>query len=63
VTDVLNTVDVAKQLNAGVGPEYKVYIRQPEPTPHTDSANVTDIVLHVDALKTKPYLFAITSCP
>ncbi len=62
VTDIINTVDVVKQVASAI-PERQVYIRSPEPKPASDSTNVADIVLHVEAVKLSTYKIAITTCP
>jgi hypothetical protein len=62
VNDVVNVVDVTKDV-FGAPWEYQVYVRNPIPAPHLESVNVTDIVIHVDAVKLVPYTLPITSCP
>jgi|GEM_PF-3430002 len=62
VADVVSTVDIVKG-GFGAPWEYQAYVRSNLPQPQMDSVNVTDIVIHVDAVKLKPYSLAITSCP
>ncbi len=62
VSDVVLTVDIVKDV-AGADWEYQVYLRRETPEPQNDSANVTDIVLHVDALKLVAYPLSIPTCP
>jgi hypothetical protein len=38
-------------------------VRNPIPSPQSESTNVTDIVAHVDAAKLVPYVLVITPCP
>jgi hypothetical protein len=62
VNDIVNTVDVVKDV-FGAPWEYQVYVRNPIPSPQSESTNVTDIVAHVDAAKLVPYVLVITPCP
>lgn len=62
VTDVVNTVDVVKQVFSALF-EYHVYVRNENPAPHNEAVNVTDVVLHVDALKLVAYPLNIAACP
>lgn len=61
VTDVVNTVDVVKQLFTSLF-EYHVYVRKADPQPQFDVTNVTDVVLHVDALKLEAYQLPVNPC-
>ncbi|NOX58276.1 MAG: hypothetical protein GXP29_05380, partial [Planctomycetes bacterium] len=62
VTDVVVVIDIIKQLFVS-GWEYQAYVRSTNPAPHTDPVNITDLVVHVDAVKLFPYLLPVTSCP
>ncbi len=62
VTDVVLTVDVVKDIVGAVA-EYRAYVRNETPQPHTDAANVTDIVMHVDALTLGAYPHNVPACP
>lgn len=62
VSDVVLVVDRVKD-HFGATPEYRCYVRVQSPAPQFDAPNVTDIVLHVDAIKLAPYSFTIPACP
>lgn len=62
VTDVVITVDVMKAVEGAVW-EYQCYVCNPVPVPHKESCNVTEIVLHDDALKLVAYPLPISECP
>lgn len=62
VADVVLTVDAVKDIVGAVW-EFQSYVRRESPEPQNESANVTDIVSHVDALKLFAYPFTLPSCP
>ncbi len=62
VTDIVVTVDRVKDALDSV-PEYMCYVRKQLLQPQTDAPNVTDVVLHADAVKSAAYPFAIATCP
>jgi Metallo-peptidase family M12 len=62
VTDVVGSVDCVKDV-FGAPPEYRCYVRTESPQPQLEATNVTDIVIHVDAVKLVPYQLTIPACP
>jgi len=61
-TDIIITVDATKEIFGSVW-KYQVSVSRLNPLPQFNSVSVTDIVLHVEAVKLTPYLNPVNACP
>jgi len=62
ISDVVGVIDRVKDIMNSPLAEPNTYVRNEVLDPINNSPNVTDIVLHVDALKLLPYPFGIAAC-